>query len=421
MSLKKIKTAGGVTEYRLEANGLRVLHKFDPSLPLAALCVTYHVGSRNEASGHTGSTHILEHLLFKDSKLFNRENSKSIATYLEWMGASINATTWLDRTNYFELLPKESLEEAIAMEADRMRHSLFNDEDLAIEMPVVRNEYEIGRNNPFELLDEKLMETAFTMHPYRIPTIGSKEDIEASNARKLRDFYDTFYWPNNATLAVYGAVSPAELRRLVTIYFSAVPESPKPIPKMALREPIQKAPRAKELRKEGGVTIVSLLYKVVEGRHRDFPALHLGAMALGGGFSSRLERTLVDTGLAAGISVSMSALHDPGVLTLTAHVAEGADPKKVLTLMRKECRSFKPLSKEEVRFAKERILSELSFSRDGLFTEIRAVSEAVAAGDWTLPYRMEALVERISPAHASHIMQKYLVPEGETAGILFST
>src|ERR1700748_1226937 len=125
-AIKKVRSAYGVEEYQL-SNGMRVLYKKDAGAPVVAICVTFHVGSRNESAGVTGSTHILEHLLFKDSENFKKENGNSITDYLEWFGALMNATTWLDRTNYFEMVPKENFVEAIAMEADRLRGSLFND------------------------------------------------------------------------------------------------------------------------------------------------------------------------------------------------------------------------------------------------------------------------------------------------------
>src|SRR3989338_4830393 len=331
--MRKVRIVYGVSEYYLP-NGLRVLYKKETAAPVVAVCVTFHVGSRNEAKGHTGSTHILEHLLFKDSKKFNRANGKAITNYLEWFGAYINATTWLDRTNYFELLPKERLAEALELEADRMRDSLFSDADLASEMTVVRNEYERSRNNPFELLDEELMAKAYVKHPYRIPTIGTKEDIEASTAKKLREFYDVFYWPNNATLSVMGDVPFAEVKKLVLKYFGLIPASPRAIPQMAVKEPAQKEKRTLTLRKPGGVSIAQLIYKIPEGTHKDIPALLALSTVLAGGFSSRLEKALVDTGMAAGISAAMPPLHDPGVLSFTAHIADGIKPQLVLALMR---------------------------------------------------------------------------------------
>ncbi|MBI5004287.1 insulinase family protein [Candidatus Kaiserbacteria bacterium] len=420
--MPKIRTIFGVTEYRL-SNGLRVLYKPERSAPVVAVCVTFHVGSRNEAPGHTGSTHILEHLLFKDSKLFNQKNGKAITGHLEWMGALVNATTWLDRTNYFELLPKERLEDALALEADRMRNSLFNDADLASEMTVVRNEYERGRNNPYELLDEEVTATAFSVHPYRIPTIGTKEDIEASTAAKLREFYDTFYWPNNATLSVFGDVSRAELERLVIKHFAKIPTSPSPIPTMDIVEPVQKTPRSCEIKKAAGVSIAILAYKTPQALHPDFAPIYVLATILAGGFSSRLQKKLVDRGLASDLSHMTLPTFDPGILTFTATSAEHVAPDKLVRLMRKEISDLveKGVDAAEVDRARERILSSMAEERDGIFNEIRTVSESIAAGDWTLAYAFERTVKKITRTDVNRVAKKYLVRQGETTGILLDT
>ncbi|NHZ85538.1 MAG: insulinase family protein, partial [Planctomycetia bacterium] len=122
-----VKSSGGIDEYRCTLNDLSVLLMEDHSAPVATFMVTYHVGSRNEAIGYTGSTHLLEHMMFKGSQNYNKENGKPIWTVLQDVGAQINATTWNDRTNYFELLPSEYLGRAIAIEADRMRNLLLRD------------------------------------------------------------------------------------------------------------------------------------------------------------------------------------------------------------------------------------------------------------------------------------------------------
>lgn len=417
--LKKSRSAYGISEYRL-GNGLRLLYKREIAAPVVAVCITFHVGSRNEAKGHTGSTHILEHLLFKDSKKFNRQNGKAITDYLEWFGAYINATTWFDRTNYFELLPKERLAEALELEADRLRGSLFSDADLASEMPVVRNEYERSRNNPFELLDEELMAKAYVKHPYRIPTIGAKEDIEASTAKKLREFYDTFYWPNNATLAVFGDAPLKKVQKLVLKYFAPIPPSPRPLPRMGTVEPAQKSRRSVRMKKKGGVSIAELIYKVPQGTHRDMPALMALAGVLAGGFSSRLQKALVDTGMAADISCTLPLLHDPGVISFTAHAADGIEPEAVLARMRKEIASLAraPVTREELARVKERVRAESAYGRDGVFNEIRNVSESLAAGDWMLGYTAEGSVEKLKPRDVARVAKKYLTPKGETSGVL---
>lgn len=420
--ITKIRRIYGVSEYRLR-NGLRVLYKREKSSPVVAICVTFHVGSRNEAPGHTGSTHILEHLLFKDSKKFNRENGNAITGYLEWMGALVNATTCLDRTNYFELLPSEHLEEAIALEADRMRNSLFNDADLASEMTVVRNEYERSRNNPYELLDEEIMQTAFTAHPYRIPTIGLKEDIEGSTAGKLREFYDRFYWPNNATIAVFGDVSAAEMERLVVKHFAPIPSSPRPIPQMSAVEPEQMAVRSCEVRKAAGVSIATLAYKIPHATDPDFAPVYMLSTILAGGFSSRLQKALVDRGYASEIAHITPAAFDPIIVSFTGTAAEGTVPDKLLKIMRSEIARVVKSGVEtaEVGRARERILSQMAEERDGIFNEIRTVSESIAAGDWTLGYRFEEQVKKTKRTDIDRVAKKYFVPSGETSGVLIDT
>ena len=420
--MAKIRSIYGVSEYRL-SNGLRVLYKQEKSAPVAAVCVTFHVGSRNEAPGHTGATHILEHLMFKDSKKYNQKNGNSITGYLEWMGALVNATTWLDRTNYFELLPSERLEEALALEADRMRGSLFNDADLASEMTVVRNEYERSRNNPYELLDEELMQVAFTTHPYRIPTIGLKEDIEGSTAAKLREFYDQFYWPNNATLAVFGDVSRDDMERLVLKHFAGIPSSPHSIPQMTTVEPEQTSARSCEIKKAAGVSIGILSYKIPRALDPDFVPLYVLGTILAGGFSSRLQKTLVDRGFASELGLAVPATFDPSLLSLTATAAEGTTPDKLITMMRKEIAKLVKNGVEaaEITRARERILSQMAEERDGIFNEIRTVSESVAAGDWTLGYVFEEKIRTVKRADIDRVAKKYLTTKGETTGILIDT
>jgi zinc protease len=420
--IKKIRSIYGVSEYRLE-NGLRVLYKPDKSAPVVAVCITYHVGSRNEGPGHTGATHILEHLMFKDSEKFNNRNHNAITDHLAWMGAYMNATTSLDRTNYFELLPRERLEQALEVEADRMRGSLFNDADLASEMTVVRNEYELSRNDPYTFLTEEVMRTAFTEHPYRIPTIGLKEDIEGSTAATLRAFYDRFYWPNNATLAVLGDVSRVDVEKLVVKHFAPIPSSPQPIPKMTTVEPEQKEPRTCEIKKAAGVSITTLAYKVPRATDPDFVPVSMVATILAGGFSSRLQKALVDRGYAAGIANATLPTFDPAIVSFTATAAENVAPDKVLKMMRTQIAKVVKDGVEtaEITRARERILSQMAWRRDGIFNEIGTLSSSIAAGNWTLGYALEAQVKDIKRADIDRVAKKYLTRRGETSGILLDT
>ncbi len=201
-----VKSLGGIDEYRLDSNGLTVLLVPDHSAPVVTFQVTYQVGSRNEVTGTTGATHILEHMMFKGSEAFNDPKGNSIKQYLERVGGQFNASTSFDRTNYFATIGRDSLEGYIAIEADRMRHLWLHEADRQSEMTVVRNEYERGKNDPDNVLMEEVTEAAYVALPYHHPIIGWKSDIEHVPIAKLRDFYDTFYWPNNATVTVVGDI-----------------------------------------------------------------------------------------------------------------------------------------------------------------------------------------------------------------------
>ena len=185
-NFKRVKQSKGIVEYKHSKNDLSILLLENDNSPLATFMITYHVGSRNEAIGYTGSTHLLEHLMFKGSKKFNKKNNNAIWDVLQNAGALLNATTWFDRTNYFELVPSEHLEKAVEIEADRMRNAFIKEEDKNSEMTVVTNEFERGENDPLESLDKNIWSTAYQAHPYHHSTIGWRTDIENVSINRLK-------------------------------------------------------------------------------------------------------------------------------------------------------------------------------------------------------------------------------------------
>src|ERR1700730_18287969 len=182
-----VQTLGGIEEYRLDADGLDVLLVPDHSAPVVTFQVTYRVGSRNEVTGTTGSTHLLEHLMFKGSENFNDPKGNSVKQFLERVGGQFNANTAVDRTTYFATIGRESLEGYVAIEADRMRHFWLHEADRQAEMTVVRNEYERGKNDPESVLVEEVTAAAYEPLPYHHPTIGWKSDIEHVPIAKLHE------------------------------------------------------------------------------------------------------------------------------------------------------------------------------------------------------------------------------------------
>ena len=328
-SFKHIKSSGGIEEYQLKSNGLKILMLQDNSTPVATFMVTYHVGSRNEAIGYTGSTHLLEHLMFKGSRNYNKEKGTAIWDELQNIGAQINATTWNDRTNYFEVVPSQYLEKAISIEADRMRYSFLRDEDRQPEMTVVRNEYERGENSPFDVLDKNIWATAYQAHPYHHSTIGWRSDIENVSTERLKDFYNIYYWPNNATATIIGDFNVDNTLSLIEKYFGEHSKSKHEIPKVYTEEPEQEGPRRIVVKRTGQTGITAVAHKTPHGLHKDTHAIHLLGKILCDGKSSRLYQKIVDQGLATSLFMYDFPFKDNGLFITYAFLTPEVSNQKV--------------------------------------------------------------------------------------------
>ncbi len=415
---QRIKTSGGITEYRMTSNDLTILMLEDHSAPVATFMVTYRVGSRNEAIGYTGSTHLLEHLMFKGSHNFSRERDNSIWTLLQNVGARINASTWLDRTNYYEMLPSEHLETAIIVEADRMRQALLRDSDRQPEMTVVRNEFERGENDPWEALDKNIWATAYQAHPYHHSTIGWKSDIEGVSTERLRQFYDTYYWPNNATATIIGDFDTRQVLSWIKSHFGQYPAAPHPIPVVYTTEPKQEGPRRFIIRRSGEAGIVGIAHKTPEGRHPDKYSLAVLKNILGAGKTSRLYRTLIDKGLATSTFVGDHPLHDNGLLITYVFLTPGIDHRKVERIILREYEKVKAkgITEKELARTKAMVRAEVAFSRDGPFSIAATLNEAIAIGDWTFYTTYLDRLSSVTREDVQRVAETYLVEDQSTTG-----
>ncbi|UCD38960.1 MAG: insulinase family protein [Fidelibacterota bacterium] len=415
---KKIRQSGGITEYRFTVNDLTVLLMEEHSAPVATFMVTYRVGSRNEAIGYTGSTHLLEHLMFKGSQEYNEERGNSIWTVLQNVGAKINATTWLDRTNYFEMLPSEHLETAIAIEADRMRQALIQDSDRQPEMTVVRNEFERGENDPWETLDKNLWATAYQAHPYHHSTIGWRSDIEGVSTERLRQFYDTFYWPNNAIVTVIGDFDTQQVLSWIKAYFGQYQASPQPIPEMYTTEPKQEGPRRFIVRRSGETGIIGIAFKTPEGLHPDKYPLAILRNILGTGKTSRFYRTLVDKGLASSVFVWDHPFRDAALFMTYAFLTPETGHQEVEQIILDEYERVKAegVTREEVERTRAMIKAEIIFSRDGCFSIAAALNEAIAIGDWTYYTTYLDHLGAVNKEDVDQAARTYLVENHSTIG-----
>jgi zinc protease len=413
-----VKSLGGIDEYRLDANGLTVLIAADHSAPVVTFQVTYRVGSRNEVTGTTGSTHLLEHLMFKGSDNFNDPKGNSIKQYLEHVGGQFNASTAADRTNYFATIGRDDLEGYIAIEADRMRHLWLRESDRQAEMTVVRNEYERGKNDPNNALMEEVAAAAYVALPYHHPTIGWKSDIEHVPIEKLHEFYDTFYWPNNATITVVGDVQAAAALTLVKKYYGGYPRSPEPIPVIYTEEPAQTGARRVIVTRPGELGTVVIAHKVPNGRDADQPALEMLDAILSSGKSARLYRALVDQGLALAAEAGTNLRRDLSLHTIYAAMAPGATHEQVEQALLREIARIKSdgVTPREIARVKQQVLASEAYKRDGTAAVAGELNEWIAVGDWTLYVTFPQKVEQVTEADVQRVARQYLNEDQSTTG-----
>jgi len=327
-------------------NGLRVVFSVDSSNAVVAVNLWYNVGSRNETAGRTGLAHLFEHMMFQGSE--NVPDTQHIS-YVERAGGSINGSTWLDRTNYYETLPAHQLELALWLESDRMGFFLpaLTQEKLDNQRDVVKNERrERVDNQPYGDWDERIQAMLFPPdHPYHHSVIGSMADLDAASLDDVRAFFSTFYAPNNAVLSIVGDFDAAEARRLVERYFGPIPRGPElpPIPGRPTLEPFAVGREVRET-VEGSFALarVYLAYRVPPFGSDEFYAVDVLTEVLSAGKSSRLYRDLVrDRRIARAASAfAFPVVTGAALLMVRGVVPPGGDVAALEAALLDELRSL---------------------------------------------------------------------------------
>lgn len=414
----KVKELGGIEEYLYEPNGMNILLIQDNSAPVVTVQIVYRVGSKHEVPGNTGSTHLLEHLNFKGTPTFNKRNGNAIFNVLQGMGAQMNATTWYDRTNYFETIPSDKIELALHIESDRMRNSLLLKEDKDAEMTVVRNEFERGENNPNSLLKKEIWATAYMAHPYHHSTIGWRSDIENMPIEVLRNFYNTYYWPDNATLTIIGNFQKDNLFSLVDKYFGKITKAPHEMPQPYTTEPEQLGPRRIVIKKQGQQGLVSIGYKIPGRLHDDLPALEVLGQIIGSGTSSIINKTFVDTGIALYGYSSPTDFKEVGLFT----VALGFTPDKNHEEMNKQMLEMiekvktDGVTQEDVDRIVAKLNAQTILSRDGSGSIASQLNEAIAGGDWKDYINGTDRLSQVTAEDVKRVANTYLLEDQSTTG-----
>ncbi|MFO1395535.1 MAG: pitrilysin family protein [Burkholderiales bacterium] len=407
-------TVEGVTEYRL-ANGLTVLLFPDATKAKTTVNVTYRVGSAYENYGETGMAHLLEHLVFKGTP--SRGN---IMQELGRRGMSFNGTTGQDRTNYFESFnaSDESLDWALAMEADRMVNSYIRRSDLDSEMTVVRNEFEMGENSPRRVLYEKMLASAYQWHNYGKTGIGARSDIENVDISHLQAFYKLYYQPDNAVLIVAGKFDPDKTLALIAKYFGPIPKPTRTLPQMWTEEPVQDGERAVTLRRVGNSQFVGLMYHTVRGSHPDSVAADVLGDVMTLAPSGRMYKALVEARKATSVVSDAESLRDPGLLTFIAEVPEGASLAAARDAMFATIDNVakEPITEAEVARVRARAAKYFDDTINNPQAFGVAISESIALGDWRLFFITRDRYRTVKPEDVQRVALAYLKRSNVTIG-----
>ncbi|MGH7502919.1 MAG: M16 family metallopeptidase [Longimicrobiales bacterium] len=282
-------------KYTLD-NGLRVVLARDSRVPVVAVNLWYNVGSRNERPGRTGFAHLFEHMMFQGS-----ENVPELMHFslIEKAGGSLNGSTWLDRTNYFETLPAHWLELGLWLEADRMGGLLpaMTQDKLDNQRDVVKNERRWRVDNqPYGDWDERIQAMVYPPdHPYHHSVIGSMADLDAASLEDVSEFFRTYYAPNNAVLTLCGEFEPAQAKRWIDVHFGAIKPGPPipPIPGRTALPPTLGGEIRDAVRQDVSLARVYLAYRIPPYGTDEFYAAAVAAHVLGWGKAARLYRALV--------------------------------------------------------------------------------------------------------------------------------
>lgn len=398
---------------RTLANGMRVLTVPDNSSPTVAIQVWYHVGSKDDPPNRSGFAHLFEHIMFKSTKNMKSEMMDRLT---EDVGGFNNAFTNDDVTVYFEVVPANYLETLIWAEADRLSGLNVDDANFKSERDVVKEEFRQSvLAPPYGMAFYLLQAKSFAEHPYKRPTIGSIEDLDAASLKDVQEFHSTYYRPDNATLVVVGDFDQKQLDTWIDKYFGPIAKPAKPLPRVAVKEP----PRKSEIRLteygKNDLPAVGFTYLTPKQSDPDTDALRVAEAILSTGESSRLYHSLVYTQqMAAEVVSDSNPLEDAGLFIMGVILSEGKKPEDAEKALLAEIKKLQdaPVPAAELEKAKNQLITNQLRERETSNGKALALGEAaVLLGD---PARVNtdlARLQAVTAADVQRVMKKYFTNE----------
>jgi zinc protease len=397
-------------------NGLQVVLAPETSRPIVNVQVWYRVGSKDERKGRTGFAHLFEHMMFRGSANVGPEEHMR---FVREAGGAVNAYTNFDRTVYWETVPSNHLERVLWLEADRMATLVVNEENFKKEREVVKEERRLRfENPPYGMLGEWVLDATFQTYPYKYLPIGSMDDLNAATAADVKEFFDTYYVPDNATLVIVGDFDPKAALTYARTHFGRIPKS-KGVPRVKAVEPPQKELRlVNKSDPKAPLPAVASAFKLPPRGHADAYALQIAFDILSAGESSRLYRRLVyEEQSAVAAQAQLLLLEGPSVGFLFGVANQGKDVKDVAKSMRAVVDGLAgaPPSTEELDKVRNTIVSRLVVGRQTMQEKADNLGEAASLLGEAERYNTELpKYQAVTAADVQRVVKEYLAEGRET-------
>jgi zinc protease len=397
-------------------NGLNVVFLEDHSTPIVHLQVWYHVGSKNERPGRTGFAHFFEHMMFKGSKNVEPEGHPS---HISSVGGQSNAYTTDDETVFWETVPAQYLPLILWLEADRMASLRIDEKAFKNEREVVKEERRMRiENQPYGRLQEIIADQTFAVHPYKHPVIGSMKDLDAASVDDVREFFQTYYVPNNATAVLVGDFDSKEALALVTQYLGRVQRSDRPVPRDIPREPEQTKEKIVTLHDEWPLPAVIVAHHITFDGNKDSYPLHIASKILSDGQSSRIYRKLVyEKGLALAAFGGGNIIEDPNLFFAVAIVQPGHTTEETKNALIAELDKLRegPVTAAELQQAKNQFARDYILGRETNQSKAEQLGHAVVIhNDIRTADGEFDIFQSLTVADVQRVARTYFTPENRT-------
>lgn len=406
-------------------NGLTVLTKEIHTTPVVSVQVWYKVGSRNEGKGESGISHQLEHLMFKGTT----DRPVQFGRLFSALGSQFNAFTSYDETVYFGTVQRDKLQALLTLESDRMENALINNEQLTSEKRVVISELQGYENSPGYRLSRAVMQAALPNRAYGLPVGGTKADVEKFTLDQVRNYYQTYYSPENATLVITGDFATEPVLKVVEETFGKLPQGTKgkttPLTRglSAVATPTtQKTPIV--LKQPGSTALLQAVYPLPDIKHPDVPAIDLMDTILTGGRSSRLYQALVESGLASYVDASAAELIEPGWYEINATAAPGQELSKIAQTLQQSLLKLQqqPVTPAELQRAKTQLQASYILGNQDITSQASQLGYSqTIAGDYHYTEQYLAAIAKITPQDIQRVAKTYLNPAQQTIGFFEPT